>query len=192
MTQAALLLDEMADAEQFINVLVRHSYLPHMAGWACPEGIILHRSGKYYLPVNGYAGQDSHLGEATKAMRLMLGVDDNDSEHIRLVPRYPATWTRMEIKDWPVLTGSDRQKLRYTYERSAERHRFVYAFEQPLKRLSVRLGPIPEGAVVSRATVLGRDIQADIEPSGDSRWVWIRDLDKATGEIDLVLQNVDR
>src|SRR5207244_5046601 len=54
MTQAALLLDEMSDAEQFINMMMTYYYLPRLGGWAAPEGIIVHRTGKYYLPVHGY------------------------------------------------------------------------------------------------------------------------------------------
>jgi hypothetical protein len=66
MTQAALLLDEMNDAENFINLLVTHCYLPRLEGWTAPEGIILHKSGEYWVPVNGYLGQDSHLADSQK------------------------------------------------------------------------------------------------------------------------------
>jgi len=46
------------------------------------------------MPMNGYAGQDSHLADSVKALRLMLGVDDNRPGELHLVPRYPETWTR--------------------------------------------------------------------------------------------------
>jgi ribosomal protein L11 methylase PrmA len=57
MAQSALLLDEMKDAAEFIKMLLKHCYLPKFARWASPEGIILHKSGKYYLPVNGIWGR---------------------------------------------------------------------------------------------------------------------------------------
>jgi hypothetical protein len=182
MAQAALLLDQMADATRLIDRLVRHCYLPNLEGWAGPEGIILHRSGKYYLPVNGYMGQDSHVADSTKALRLMLGVDDNDPDHLRLVPRYPAAWTSMGISDFPALTGSARQRLAYTYTRSGRSQAFSYAFERPVSRLSIRLGPIAGEAPGSgeapatRALHNGIEVACHTERSGDSWWVWIRDL----------------
>lgn len=186
MTQSALLLDEMADAEQFLNLLVRHCYLPRFGGWICPEGIITHSSGRFYLPVNGYMGQDSHVADSTKALRLLLGVDDNDPSHLRLVPRFPADWIVAAIADYPVLTGDTRQRLAYRLERAAKSWRFTYEFERPVPRWSLRLGPLP----VSGGSVTARHNTAEVPctpiESGDSRWVWIRDLSGATGEVSLL------
>jgi hypothetical protein len=181
MTQSALLLDEMEDAGQFMTMLLRHCYLPTFAGWACPEGIILHPSGKYYVPVNGYEGQDSHVAESTKAVRLMLGVDDCDPAHLRLVPRFPSAWNRMSIDQFPVLTGSRRQTCRYTYERSDDRQVFLLGLEQPAERISIRLGPIPAGKVAVRAQVHGSGYPFETLRSGDSDWVWLRDLRGGAG-----------
>ncbi|MCL5270466.1 MAG: hypothetical protein M1457_07940 [bacterium] len=185
MTQAALLLDQMADATQFLDMLLRHCYLPRLGGWTCPEGIILHRSGKYYLPVNGYMGQDVHVAESTKALRLMLGVDDNDPAHLRLVPRYPAAWTRLAIDKYPVLTGDRRQLCRYDYERSDGGQTFAFGFERPVERLSMRLGPIPADREIKRATFNGRPIAHERQHSGDSDWVWARDLSGRTGIVEI-------
>jgi hypothetical protein len=145
MTQSALLLDQMDDAEQFIHTMVDHAYQPNLEGWAAPEGVILHKSGLYYAPVNGYMGQDSHVADSHKALRLMLGVDDNDADHLRLVPRYPKSWNRMSIKDYPVLTGHERQKISYTYGRKADSQMFSFELEKAAKWMDIRLGPIPAG-----------------------------------------------
>ena len=110
MTQAALLLDEMDDATRFMQMLLRHAYLPHLGGWASPEGILTHRSGKYYMAVNGYAGQDAHIADSTKAMRLMLGVDDNNPAHLRIIPRFPASWSHLAIADFPAPDGQPPAK----------------------------------------------------------------------------------
>jgi hypothetical protein len=181
MTQAALLMDEMADAEGFINSLVDHCYLIHMEGWLGPEGIILHRSGKYYLPVNGYMGQDSHVADSTKALRLMLGVDDNDPDHLRLVPRFPSSWEKASISDWPVLIGSSRQRLAYTFSRSPNEIAFQYQLDRPFNKLSVRLGPIPISARVISANFNGCSIPFEVLVSGDSQWVWIHEVDEKSG-----------
>ncbi len=187
MTQTALLLDEMHDAEQFLSMLLRHCYLPEFAGWASPEGIVVHRSGKYYLPVNGYAGQDSHLADSVKAVRLTLGIDDNDPAHTRLVPRFPGAWTRMYVRRMPVVTGSARGFCDYAYERSDNVHRFTYRFDEPPTRLSLRLGPVPIDRAMASAEVSG--LKASVRPceSGDSRWVWFQDIPAANGEVILRL-----
>ncbi len=176
MTQSALLLDEMEDAEQFINMLLCHCYLPKFAGWACPEGIILHPYEEYWVPVNGYEGQDSHVAESTKAIRLMLGVDDNDPAHLRIVPRFPSAWSSMSIDNFPVHTGGGRQLCRYTYERFEDRQVFSLGFERPVDRVSVRLGPIPGGKTVTGVEVDSVACEFEQIHSGDSDWVWVRDL----------------
>jgi hypothetical protein len=185
MTQAALLLDEMADAEQFINKLVSYCYLPNLGGWICPEGIIVHRDKKLYVPVNGYMGQDSHLADATKALRVMMGIDDNDPGHLRLIPRFPLSWTHCSVQRFPMLTGSQRQWGGYTCDRTADRLRFTYTFERSVDRLSVRLGPLPVGKKVKAATVDGTPVPFRAQHSGDSDWVWIRDLSGTQGTLEV-------
>ena len=176
MAQAALLLDEMEDAGRFLQSLLRHCYLPRLSGWACPEGIIVHPTGDYYLPVNGYRGQDSHLADATKALRLMLGIDDNNPGHLRIIPRYPAEWNQNSIAEYPVLTDGRRQKMKYIQQRNKGQFTFDYGFEHPVERLSVRLGPFPD-AIHQCVVLFNRvTIDSEIEPSGDSHWVWIRDI----------------
>lgn len=183
MTQAALLMDEMNDAENFINVMVDHCYLPRLEGWTAPEGIILHKSGEYWVPVNGYMGQDSHLADSQKALRLMLGIDDNNSDHVRIIPRYPSSWNQMSIKDFPVLTENKRQKINYSYTRDDNGQVFKFEFESSVKNMSLRLGPIPEGKVVSKAIFNSEKLAFENLVSGDSKWVWIKNLSGKMGEV---------
>ena len=188
MTQAALLLDEMKDAENFINLMVSHCYLPRLEGWTAPEGIILNRSGEYWVPVNGYLGQDSHLADSQKALRLMLGIDDNNAENLRIVPRYPSSWNQMSVSELPVLTGNKRQKISYTYLREANRQVFNFGFERPVRKMSLRLGPIPEGRHIANATLNGNKLTFENQVSGDSQWVWIRNLSGLSGNIIIYYQ----
>jgi hypothetical protein len=97
----------------------------------------------------------------------------------------------MSIAGWPVLTGAGRQKCGCAYERSADRQSFAFTFEKPVSGLSVRLGPLPEGRTVSRAAVDGREVKAETGTSGDSRWVWVRNLKGGSGAvtIDLAQKN---
>jgi hypothetical protein len=188
MTQAALLLDEMADAEQFTAMLLHHAYLPHLAGWASPEGIITHRSGKYYVAVNGYAGQDAHIADSTKALRLLIGIDDNDPSHLRLIPRYPASWSNLAISDYPALTGQKRQKLAYSYHRSPDKQEFTWRLEHDAGPVSVRLGPLPADKQVASTTINGQPATARAEYSGDSDWAWVEMPGGTEAKIELTLK----
>ncbi len=188
MTQAALLLDEMDDAEKFVNMMVDHIYTPHLEGWTAPEGIMLHKSGKYWMPVCGYLGQDSHLADSQKALRLMLGIDDNNSDHLRLVPRFPLSWDQMGISDFPVLTGNKRQNIKYSYVRDEKGQVFKYGLENPVKNMSLRLGPIPVGKEIFNATLNGKKVAFEKLTSGDSRWVWINNLSGKQGEVKIQYQ----
>ncbi len=188
MAQSALLMDEMNDAENFINVMVNHCFLPKMERWAAPEGITLHKSGEYWIPVCGYLGQDSHLADSQKALRLMLGIDDNNSDHLRLVPRFPLSWDQMEISDFPVLTGNKRQNIKYSYVRDEKGQVFKYGLQNPVKNMSLRLGPIPVGKRIFNATFNGKKVAFEKLNSGDSQWIWINNLSGKQGEIKVQYQ----
>lgn len=183
MTQSALLMDQMYDAEQFINVMVDHCYLPKMEGWAAPEGIMLHKSGEYWMPICGYLGQDSHLADSQKGLRVMLGVDDNNPDYLRLVPRYPTSWNKMAIKDFPVLIGNEKKTLSYSYNRNAGEEIFEFSLDAPVKRISIRLGPVPNGKEVTEATLNGKKVSFEKLASGDSNWIWVHGLNGKDGKI---------
>jgi hypothetical protein len=106
----------------------------------------------------------------------MLGVDDNDPDHLKLVPRYPASWTHAAVTDFPVLTGNARQLMSYDYERNETRDCFQVALQRQVERLSVRLGPYPAGTRITDAICEGRPVPFEVLDSGDSRWVWVRDV----------------
>lgn len=175
MTQSALLLDEMADAEQFLRLLVTRCYLPRLEGFQAPEGIVTHPGGRFYVPVNGYMGQDSHLADSVKAVRLLLGVDDNRQGRLRLVPRFPAAWTHCAIEGFPALTNEGRGTVAYTLDRDAAHYRMDVRLSAPIS-LDVRVGPFAERPA---QTVLVNGSARPLEPfrSGDSWWGWVRALD---------------
>jgi len=187
MTQSALLMDQMRDAERFIEKLVRFAYLPKFGRWLAPEGIIVHKSGKYSVPVNCYMGQDSHVADSTKALRLMLGVDDNHPEQLKLVPRFPVEWEKASINDFPVLLPGGRRKVSYRYERTEEFQQFEYRFDDILQKLDVRLGPLPTGKSILSILLDGVEKEFQEMFSGDSRWVWIRNLTGSSGVIRVML-----
>lgn len=190
MTQSALLLDQMQDATKFINMMVTYAYLPKLEGWTAPEGIIVHKSGKYYLPVNGYMGQDSHLADSQKALRLMLGIDDNDPDHLRIIPRFPSEWSDMSIAEYPVLTGLKRQKCQYSYTRDNNQQIFQIKFEEPVNKFSIRLGPLPVDKKVKQVTNNSKKIKYQTVSSGDSRWVWVTNMNGKQSDIKILLADM--
>jgi hypothetical protein len=133
-------------------------------------------------------GQDSHLADSTKAVRLLLGVDDNDPDQLRFVPRFPAEWTRMSIDEFPVLTGDRRQKCGYVYERLGDHQVFSWTFEHSPERMSVRLGPIPAAKSVQQARVNGEAHPFIPIHSGDSDWVWVEGLGGEQGRIEIEIE----
>jgi hypothetical protein len=185
MLQAALLLDEMQDATRLANLMVTRCYLPHMARWCAPEGILQHPSGKFWMPMNGYAGQDSHLADSVKAVRLMLGVDDNRMDELHLVPRYPQEWTRMKVVAFPVLTGGTRQHLTYSYKRSPREQAFEYSFSDAEAAFHLRLGPIDPSWKSVEVEHSGKPATARLVSSGDSIWVWTQAKPAMAGKIDI-------
>jgi hypothetical protein len=165
--------------------MVTRAYLPHMARWCAPEGILQHPSGKFWMPMNGYAGQDSHLADSVKALRLMLGVDDNRMDEFHLVPRYPKEWTRMQIFGFPVLTGTTRQRLTYSYERSTGHQSFEYSFSDSEAAIHLRLGPIDPSWTSIEVEHSRKPATYRLIASGDSKWIWTQVDSAKAGKIDI-------
>lgn len=167
--QAALLLDRMADAEGYLNMLVDHCYLPKFGKWVCPEGIILHPSGEYYIAVNNYMGQDSHLADSTKALRLMLGVDDNRIGALRLIPRFPQSFREAEVSEFPVAGGG---RISYRISRTEKEYRIEGKTSGAEHVRYVRFGPLSESPL--RVCADGAEVPFEAIRSGDSVWAGIR------------------
>lgn len=176
MTQTALLLDEMENCERLLHLMLRCCYLKNLGGYISPEGIILHKSGEFYTPVNGYMGQDSHVADSTKAVRLLLGIDDNDSNILHLVPRMPHAWDKMRICDYPVMIKNKREKISYLFEKEHNEIRFSYQLSTPAHQVKIRLGALPKGAIVKKVFFSKNPIGFEQKTSGDSDWVYLDTL----------------
>jgi hypothetical protein len=61
--------------------------------------------GKTELAVGCGALNMVNVTEPLKISRLMLGVDDSSTAVVGMLPRLPGSWTSMEARDWPILTG---------------------------------------------------------------------------------------
>lgn len=146
-------------------------YALEMEGFLAPEGIMTHPCGKFYLPVNGYLGQDAHIADSVKAVRLMLGVDDNKENLIRLIPRFPSSWERCGIDEYPVLTPCGRGKLSYLICRTETSYRMQINLSAP-SPLEVRIGPF-DRRPSDTARINGENVPLNPYRSGDSWWCMI-------------------
>ena len=93
--------------------------------------------GRYYLSVNGYRGQDSHLADSTKALRLMLGVDDNRKDYLRLVPRFPCRLDKAVGVGYPGVDGQQSPKnLVISTNGSRRNRRSAFSWNVPFRTLT--------------------------------------------------------
>ena len=54
--------------------------------------------------------------------------------------------------------------------------------------MSLRLGPIPEGKKILNATLDGKRLAFEDQVSGDSKWVWIKNLSGKAGKVEIHFQ----
>jgi hypothetical protein len=186
LTECALMTDNMADATRCVENLARYAYSPLYASYITPEGCEVDVERGYWHRT-GDLGNAVQQGESVKVMRLVLGVDDVRPADTRFMPRLPMRWTGMSVADYPVLTleGTRRlhRKLEYRLERSAGGYRLRWSADGALHRLSVRLGPFSREPFAT-ATVNGKGLAGEVVRSGDSWWLWVRDLrPTARGEL---------
>ena len=80
--------------------------------------------------------------EPLKVARLMLGVDPTARDEVRIMPRLPQCVTRIEAKNWPLLTPAGIVKADLQVERTPAGLAFTCAVKGP--------APIPQLALSRR------------------------------------------
>jgi hypothetical protein len=174
LTQAALLLDDMAGAGEALETMAAFIYDADVGPYLVPEGIALHPSGAYWYRT-GDLGNAMQEAEVLKTLALVAGVDDLGGQRLTLIPRLPPRWTGISVADYPVTVGGQRISIGYTFKREARRIQMEITATDRLPFLSVRLGPIAADAT-PRVAVDGVVRQAETSDSGGSRWLWLHDL----------------
>ena len=115
---------------------------------------------------------------------IMAKIYDNKKDLVRLVPRFPASWTKCSISDYPVLIGDKRGTLEYVIERVEGSLKLITKLSDE-SALDIRMGPIDVDAKVKSVTVNGEKVAFESYLSGDSRWVWIRGLNGNTFDVNV-------
>ena len=174
-TQSALLLDRMHDASVMLNWLAKAIYYPGYKPYITPEGCEVDESGNFWHRT-GDLGNGVQEGETVKALRIVIGVDDNQPERTQLIPRIPDGWSEIHIKKYPLLTIVTNGKrvfrhVQYDLRRSRSQITMQFHSDGPVARMDIRLGPLAGPA--ARVEIDGQEKTAKTVSSGDSFWVML-------------------
>ena len=174
-TQAALLLDRMKDVTPMLNWAARAVYEPEVHSFVVPEGAQVDPSGKYVFRT-GDLGNGVQEAEIVKVFRILIGVDDNEPQRLRVMPRLPYGWNEISVERYPVLFEHlgkiETALMQYKLERTAGRMSLEIAADKELGPIAVRLGPFDKQPTTSAVRINGRlPENATVQHSGDSWWV---------------------
>lgn len=174
LTQAALLLDDMAGASDALDTMASFIYDGDVGTYLTPEGVALHPSGGYWYRT-GDLGNAMQEAEVLKTLALIAGVDDLAGQSVQLVPRLPLRWSGMTVTGYPVTVNGRRTQIDYKLKRESRRLSMEISASAPAPPLSVRLGPFPAEAL-PRATVNSVAQTGALVASGGWRWLWLHNL----------------
>lgn len=170
-TQAALLLDRMNDATTMLEWMAKAIYDPKYEPYITPEGCEVTQDGAFWHRT-GDLGNGVQEAEIIKTLRIIIGVDNPQPGELRLLPRVPYGWNKIEIKDYPIwLKNGERANLRYTLTRDKKGMRMELSTDRELCQLEVRLGPFSQKPRLGGGTTEGKTLEGKSERSGDSWWV---------------------
>jgi len=174
-TQAALLLDRMEDVTPMLHWTARETWDAEIHSFVVPEGVQVTPDGRYVFRT-GDQGNGVQEAEIVKIFRLLIGVDDNQPERLRIMPRLPYGWAEIAVSKYPALVEHDGKRetafLRYDLRRVGERMKFDISADRPLGPVAMRLGPFEEQPAAADVLVNGKHpAQPVIMHSGDSWWL---------------------
>jgi hypothetical protein len=174
-TQAALLLDRMKDVTPMLNWTARETYDAEIHSFVVPEGAQVDPTGRYVFRT-GDQGNGVQEAEIVKIFRLLIGVDDNQPQRLRILPRLPYGWSEIAISKYPAFVEQNENRkaamLRYDLRRTGRSLSLDISADRPLGPVSMRLGPFEKQPAAADVLVNGKHpSDARIEQSGDSWWV---------------------
>jgi hypothetical protein len=147
-TQAAMLLDQVEDYTQCLDWAARFSYFHSLYPYIVPEGVTYHPSGRFWYRHTDL-GNALQQTEIVKCIRLIIGLDDLDLEEgLKLIPRLPDGWERIEVKNYPIAARVNgiisRVNVNLIYSRIDEGFELFFESEKPIKVNLLRIGPFFE------------------------------------------------
>jgi hypothetical protein len=176
LSKAALVLDELDDAGRVLEGVAECSYDKNCDYedtakgvdwrrwlWLIPEGANLLPDGRWHRI--GDLSNGANQGPCMHALELCAGIDDTDTNDLRLLPRIPPPLTAMTVSRFPVLAGDSKELRRIfvSYEFNLGNRCFTLQASEPLPNLAVRLGPFPNRQATEQAG-------AGLSPDGAVQW----------------------
>ncbi len=176
-TQTALILDEMDDAEKLVDWMARICFAPHLPHpYRVPEGSIISDDATTWRRW-GDLGNLYQLVDVVQTILLITGIDDINPEELKLMPRLPADLLEMKIEDLPVRTmnkeKSELVNISLKMEKKKNTIKFNFSSDKSVDKVKLRLGPFPLSSEFVKVKLNKKIIPAKLEKSGDSKWVWI-------------------
>ena len=174
-TQAALLLDRMKNVTPMLDWAAKEIDDPRIDSFVSPEGEQLDPTGKYWYST-GDLGNGVQEAEIVKMLRIVVGVDDDEPQRVRIMPRMPYGWSEIAVKKYPVLIEregkTETAHLQYDLRRGAGSMSLEISADRPLGEVAMRLGPFEKEPRASDVVANGKHpADATIARSGDSWWV---------------------
>ncbi len=179
-TQAALLLDRMKDVTPMLNWTARATYDPQINSFVVPEGVQVDPTGRFIYRTGDH-GNGVQEAEIVKALRIVIGVDDNQPGRIRVFPRMPYGWSEIGVEKYPLLFEQKGRRetafIKYRLKRTTVQMDFEISSDKNLGPIAMRLGPFEKQPTNSEILVNGRVPEnATVQHSGDSWWVEFKAL----------------
>ena len=182
-TQAALLLDRLSDADELLKRMCDYLYYEKCEPWIVPEGAVVHPSLEYWHRMGDH-GNTAQQVEIIKVIRLMIGIDDiaagspgspdspDSPDSLNIMPRLPECVNKIEVNGFPTLCAAGgTRKVSYTFERGEGAIFFEGDFSERESGsgINVRLGPVP----LNCDAVCGKPPYKK-EAIGEGCWLWFK------------------
>ncbi|MEN8204138.1 MAG: hypothetical protein ABFS28_16185, partial [Bacteroidota bacterium] len=189
-TQSALLLDEMTDAQKMVEWMAKVCFAPDLQHpFRVPEGSIISEDGATWRRW-GDLGNGYQLIEVVHTVSLLVGIDDFSSEQLQIMPRILKDWKGLEVEEWPVriISGGEsvlgKMSMRLSTDYDKGEQKLTLTFEKPVDQGAYRLGPFPAGTKSIKVTRNGKKVKASLFQSGTESWAWI----DISGECNIVIE----
>jgi len=128
----------------------------------------------------GDLGNGFQAAEVLIACHILLGIDDYDTNTLKLMPRLPIGWTGVSVHKWPVRVSSSNRSemavlsMELTRDNDCKKCDFNLYADKPVDDLAIRLGPFPISAKQLTVENNRENVSATLFESGDSKWAWVQ------------------
>ena len=172
-TQNALLLDQMADADRFVKALCKICYSPRLPEpYLVPEAVCVDAE-KGVLRRQGDLANLVQLAEAMKCYLLVLGISPLQSKTLKVMPRLPENWG-VKVSDFPIQNTTATITMEVAAPWGGAQKATVHLNgELNAEKLAFRFGPFPPNLQEAQVTINDVTLACKTEKSGDSCWAWV-------------------